>query len=71
MTNFKFKDQNDFWAKLSGVIAFIRCNSIFANTFLIDPYTTAPAKLDLYRLKKKKKKNSTLTTTFRLLKKPT
>lgn len=44
MTNFKFKDQNDFWAKLIGV------NNIFGNTFLIDPYRTAPQKLDRIRL---------------------
>ena len=50
MTNFKFKDQNDFWAKLTGVIAFLPI------LFQIDPYTTAPPKLDQYRFKKKKKK---------------
>ena len=51
MTNFKFKDQNDFWAKLTGVIAFLPI------LFQIDPYTTAPPKLDQYRFKKKKKLN--------------
>jgi len=43
MTNFKFKNQNDFQAKLVGV------NWIFANTFLIDPYITAPQKLDQFK----------------------
>ena len=50
MTNFKFKDQNDFWAKLTGVIAFLPI------LFQIDPYTTAPQNLINIDLKKKKKK---------------